>query len=57
MRSCGNSVLVLHSMVSLCNVVACCISMRGDLKETVSPAGSVFTVGICLIRGLGLPGM
>ena len=57
MRSSGNSVLVLHSMVSLCNVVACCISMKGGLKETVSPGGSILTARVCLIRGLGLPGM
>ena len=56
-RSGGNSALVLHSMVSLCNVVVCCISMRGDLEETVSSAGSVFTVWVNLIRGPGVPGM
>ena len=56
-KSCGDSALVLHSMVSLCNVVVCCISMRGDLEETVSSAGSVFTVGVRLIRGPGVLGM
>ena len=56
-RSCGNIALALHSMVSLCNVVVCCISMRSNLEETVSSAGSVFTVGVRLIRGPGVPGM
>ena len=57
MRSGGNSVLVLHSMVSLCNVIACCTSMKGGLQEPVSPAGSILTAGVCSIRGLELPGM
>ena len=30
-RSDGRSTSVLHSMVSLCNVVVCCLSMGGDL--------------------------
>ena len=41
MRSGGNSVLVLHSMVSLCNVVACCTSMKGCLKGMVFRNGCV----------------
>ena len=57
MRSGGTSVLVLYSMVSLCNVVACCTSMKGGLKETVSSGDSILTARVCLIRGLGLPGM
>ena len=57
MKSGWNIALVVHSMVSLCNVVVCCISMRGDLEETVSFAGPVFTVGVRLIRGPGVPGM
>ena len=56
-RSGGNSALVLHSMVSLCNVVVCCLSMGCGLEEAVSSAGSIFTARVRLNRGSRVPGM
>ena len=55
--SIGRSVLIQLCVVSLCNVVICCLSMRCGLEEAVSSAGSKFTAGVRLIRGSRVPGM
>ena len=53
----GSDALVLHSVVSLCNVIVRCLSMKCGLEDAITSAGSIFTAGVKLIRGSGVPGL
>ena len=53
----GSNALILHSVVSLYNVIIRCFCMECCLKETITSAGSKFTAGVRLIRGSEVPGL